>query len=437
MIRLAFFNWANENKRTNWRIGVLKNHVTLIQRRLLKRTVCSWRECTINLIARRQKSFLIMIINRWRIYTEDCAELRLNKRIALMHWASSMCAKGIVGLKLHAKNSKEKRLATSFKGGEFSHMMIEPSYSNRQGTKFTTSPMRYDKQHNYLSSQNHECLNPFKISYRSPNASMILNHTPDYGSRISSSNSSLSRNFMSPNKAECSDMHQNNRFWEGNGNFLKDRRGFPNSPNSGSEFLKNCNSEKRVLSSFGAFPRMSGAFQMPSSSMKKIYSPFFHDGSKSEYFMQNKIDRCEHETFNPTTSSVHESAFGDKGYSLLYSTGHPMTSARSRLNENKWYYESGLESSFSQAYQKTHLGTASPVGQNLCGPIEHKNETINGNDFVHNSRQLYKQDHINACPTQSVRIIKEVSTLLDDMVYRVECMNFGIGSTNRQYIWRC
>ncbi len=78
-------------------------------RRLQRKAYMSWKRFIANCTAWRQTS-LLLIVNRWRMWTEDCIALRRKNYVALMHWASNMLATAFSALKVNANICKGKKL---------------------------------------------------------------------------------------------------------------------------------------------------------------------------------------------------------------------------------------------------------------------------------------------------------------------------------------
>jgi hypothetical protein len=90
-----------------------RNQALLVHRRVLEKVLRSWQVITVTALKLRQNFFLMMIVNRWKLYADECLDLRQKRYTALIHWAKVRCKKSFAVLKLHAKQSKdEKRLAT-------------------------------------------------------------------------------------------------------------------------------------------------------------------------------------------------------------------------------------------------------------------------------------------------------------------------------------
>lgn len=98
-------------------------------------------------IDRRRECFLMMIFNRWRLWAEENIEDRRKHQDALMHWATAYLAKSFRGLREIVQQSKENRRSYSY-----ANRLLSPSVKARTSLR-----------------------DPFSISYRSPERSMILN----------------------------------------------------------------------------------------------------------------------------------------------------------------------------------------------------------------------------------------------------------------------
>ena len=103
----------------------------IVHRRILGKSLHSWREATRASLDLRQKYFLMMIFNRWKYYTDECIDLRQMRYVALIHWAAVKCKKSFAALKLNAKQNKEANTVTSFSQG---------NYGRSAFTRFTSTP---------------------------------------------------------------------------------------------------------------------------------------------------------------------------------------------------------------------------------------------------------------------------------------------------------
>jgi hypothetical protein len=123
-IRGALFVWAETSKRIyrkerlrlQWKM--VEAQALLRRRRTLEKVLRSWRDVTLLTMKRRQKYFLMVLFNRWQLYTDECIDARQKRDTALLHWATFKIKKAFVILKLHAKQSQiareeERKLATS------------------------------------------------------------------------------------------------------------------------------------------------------------------------------------------------------------------------------------------------------------------------------------------------------------------------------------
>lgn len=119
-MRRALIEWAEKKKLISWYNSILQARALMVHRRILEKSLHSWREVTKAALEFRQKYFLMMIFNRWKCYTDECIDLRQMRYIALIHWASVKCKKTFVALKINATRNKEANTVTSLirsKGG--------------------------------------------------------------------------------------------------------------------------------------------------------------------------------------------------------------------------------------------------------------------------------------------------------------------------------
>jgi hypothetical protein len=102
----SFYNAPHIIKRMGYSVDQRRNRVLLVK------TLRSWRAIAVTASKLRQKYYIMMIVNRWKLYTDECIDLRRKRDISLLHWATSICKKSFDVLKLHAINCKgERRLA--------------------------------------------------------------------------------------------------------------------------------------------------------------------------------------------------------------------------------------------------------------------------------------------------------------------------------------
>ena len=107
------YNVPHAIERMRYNLDERRNQVLVVHRQVLKKALQSWRATVATASKLRQKYYLMMIVNRWQLYTDECVDLRRKRDIALLHWASFRCKKSFDVLKLYAKQSKEqKRLAS-------------------------------------------------------------------------------------------------------------------------------------------------------------------------------------------------------------------------------------------------------------------------------------------------------------------------------------
>jgi hypothetical protein len=131
---------------------------------VIKRCIQAWRAHTANAIKKRQQFFLMMIFNRWMLFTQDRVEQKEKEIVALMHWASTVCSKAFDGLRECARQSRQRKSLSSY------------SCPNRYLSPLTTA--------NSTARTWGDAHRPFSISYRSPETSMVINRTPDVFSRL-------------------------------------------------------------------------------------------------------------------------------------------------------------------------------------------------------------------------------------------------------------
>lgn len=121
-IRGALFVWAEISRIEKLRLQckMVEAQALLRRRRNLQKVLRSWRDVTLLTMKRRQKYFLMVLSNRWQLYTEECIDAQKKRDTALLHWAAFKIKKAFVILQLHAKQSQiqiaeEKRLAASLR----------------------------------------------------------------------------------------------------------------------------------------------------------------------------------------------------------------------------------------------------------------------------------------------------------------------------------
>lgn len=112
--RRALIAWDYTAKRIARWHSILQTQVLMVHRRLLEKSVQTWRKATRAALDRRQKYFLMMIFNRWKYYTDECIELRHMRYRALIHWATVKCKKAFAALKLNAEQNKDAKMVTTF-----------------------------------------------------------------------------------------------------------------------------------------------------------------------------------------------------------------------------------------------------------------------------------------------------------------------------------
>lgn len=196
----ALLKWNVIANQLSCQLATLDSLASRHRSNLLSQCLESWRGFTADAVNRRLRYFLMVIINRWRIYTEECIAERQQRYTALLHWAANLSRKAFVSLKLH---SKQKNILSPTLG----HSSISVYGSERKRTLAVNSDTAIHSNDRLPSSVMYALPNrsasftrdsarlPFSISYRSPHTSMILNKTPDVASRLSvpSTNNSTRR----------------------------------------------------------------------------------------------------------------------------------------------------------------------------------------------------------------------------------------------------
>ncbi len=129
--RRALIEWAKNTNLISWYNSILQARLLIVHRRILEKSLHSWREVTRASLDLRQKYFLMMIFNRWKYYTDECIDLRQMRYVALIHWAAVKCKKSFAALKLNAKKNKEANAATSFN---------QSNYGRSAFTRYTSTP---------------------------------------------------------------------------------------------------------------------------------------------------------------------------------------------------------------------------------------------------------------------------------------------------------
>lgn len=86
-----------------------RNQALVVHRRVLEKVLRSWRDITITALKLRQKYFLMMIVNRWKLFADECIDLRQKMYTALLHWANTRMKRSFAVIKLHSKRSKEEK----------------------------------------------------------------------------------------------------------------------------------------------------------------------------------------------------------------------------------------------------------------------------------------------------------------------------------------
>ena len=157
----------------------------IVRRRILDKSLHSWREVTRASLDLRQKYFLMMIFNRWKYYTDECIELRQMRYVALIHWAAVRCKKSFGALKLHAKQNRDALNVTSFLHDN----------RGRRSTRFTSSIHRSRSKHVH-----HVCSPPDSMKFTSATAVDSLGYSYDATARKDSVHfSSAGRKELRPN----------------------------------------------------------------------------------------------------------------------------------------------------------------------------------------------------------------------------------------------
>ena len=86
-----------------------RNRDLVVHRRVLEKVLRSWRDITVTAIKLRQKYLLMMIVNRWKLFADECIDLRQKMYAALLHWANVRMKRSFAVIKLHSKRSKEEK----------------------------------------------------------------------------------------------------------------------------------------------------------------------------------------------------------------------------------------------------------------------------------------------------------------------------------------
>jgi hypothetical protein len=175
ILRAVFNRWIDSHRKCVTRHLALNNFIAQACGRLSKRCLIFWRVYAANAINKRRECFLMMLFNRWRLWTEERVEEKEKEHVALMHWASSLCLKTFCGLRVIVKQSKERRKDDSF--------LCNGSFLSSSTKALSNS--------GYLRTWSDAVHRPPSISFRSPERSMIFNKTPDMFSRLSMTSTEL------------------------------------------------------------------------------------------------------------------------------------------------------------------------------------------------------------------------------------------------------
>ena len=171
-LRIAFEIWLSKRKQYLDMCSALDNHISKIHVRLMQQCLYRWKVYTTKSILRRQEFFLMMVFNRWRLWTEDEIEKRENERIALVHWATALYSKVFRCLIEHARQNREGRQSSCIYQSRF----ISPPAKTIPN--FSRSLLR---------NWDNTATRPLSKSYRSPQKSTEFNETPNIFSRTSTS----------------------------------------------------------------------------------------------------------------------------------------------------------------------------------------------------------------------------------------------------------
>mmetsp|Transcript_38547 Transcript_38547/g.80776 ORF Transcript_38547/g.80776 Transcript_38547/m.80776 type:complete len:830 (-) Transcript_38547:50-2539(-) len=166
----------------SWKNATLEARASMARRRFLEKQVFySWRDLTVIAVGLRQRYFLMIVVNRWRLYAEECIDLRRKRYSALVHWATVKVVKAFTALKLHAKERKARKSETIRIGR--CHGCIMTGGIDHVSTFVT--PSNCESRRKWSNYAQDDKLESFKMSYRSPDASIAWNRTLNDTSRLS------------------------------------------------------------------------------------------------------------------------------------------------------------------------------------------------------------------------------------------------------------
>jgi len=164
LLSVTFQSWLGKTAQYN----AVNNYMKEARMKLMKHCLSMWKVFTTGVITRREKCFLMMLFNRWRLYAEEMIDERQQDTKALMHWAKHLMAKAFRGLRGISKETK----MSSYSFSSFSSPLTG-RISNTSRKTWTGSSYR-----------------PTSI-YRSPQRSTLSCRTPDPMSRFTSIQSRL------------------------------------------------------------------------------------------------------------------------------------------------------------------------------------------------------------------------------------------------------
>ena len=162
LLSVTFQSWLGKTAQYN----AVNNYMKEARMKLMKHCLSMWKVFTTGVITRREKCFLMMLFNRWRLYAEEMIDERKQDYEALLHWATHLMSKAFHGLRVISKEAK----MSSYSFSSFSSPLA--------GRISNTSRKRPD----WISYR------PTSI-YRSPQRSTLSCRTPDPMSRFTSTQS--------------------------------------------------------------------------------------------------------------------------------------------------------------------------------------------------------------------------------------------------------
>ena len=164
LLSVTFQSWLGKTAQYN----AVNNYMKEARMKLMKHCLSMWKVFTTGVITRREKCFLMMLFNRWRLYAEEMIDEKQQDYKALVHWAKNLMSKAFHGLRVISKETK----MSSYSFSSFSSPLTG-RISNTYGKTWTGSRYR-----------------PTSI-YRSPQRSTLSCRTPDPMSRFTSTQSRL------------------------------------------------------------------------------------------------------------------------------------------------------------------------------------------------------------------------------------------------------